>query len=305
MYLYNISAALAPIEQGPNAGDSTLVLLTSEELVQGTTAPGLREILCHTPSPRDARVCKVEPRHGCLCGSIVTPRQTKSGMPIAFGYLLAEGWVILCDDTGMAHSMVQHLRREGGQAGGGTGGFLYEFMELLLAKDLHHLQELEDQLTGVEDSILAGRLEGLTPGMTALRKETARWIRYYTQLEDMVCTLEENENGSFAESELREFHLVEKRIGRLQSEAQTLREYGLQVRELFQAEIDIRQNRIMKILTIVTTIFLPLSLVAGWYGMNFTGMPELTWKYGYPVVIGASVLIVLLCLWIMKKKKFW
>ena len=99
--------------------------------------------------------------------------------------------------------------------------------------------------------------------------------------------------------------MVEKRIGRLKDEAQMLREYGLQVRELFQAEIDIRQNNIMKILTIVTTIFLPLSLVAGWYGMNFTNMPELTWKYGYPAVIGISVLVVLICLWVMKKKKFW
>ena len=61
----------------------------------------------------------------------------------------------------------------------------------------------------------------------------------------------------------------------------------------------------MKILTIVTTVFLPLSLVVGWYGMNFINMPELTWKYGYPAIIVISVLIVALCLWIMKKKKFW
>lgn len=59
----------------------------------------------------------------------------------------------------------------------------------------------------------------------------------------------------------------------------------------------------MKILTIVTTIFLPLSLLAGWYGMNFTGMPELTWKYGYPAVIAVSILVVAVCLWIMKKEK--
>ena len=84
-----------------------------------------------------------------------------------------------------------------------------------------------------------------------------------------------------------------------------LREYCLQVRELFQAQVDIRQNRIMQILTVVTTLCLPLSLVAGWYGMNFVGMPELGWKYGYPAVIAVSVLIVILCLWIMKKKKFW
>ena len=84
-----------------------------------------------------------------------------------------------------------------------------------------------------------------------------------------------------------------------------LREYGMQIRELFQAEIDIRQNRIMKILTIVTTIFLPLTLVAGWYGMNFVHMPALTWQYGYPAVIVVSVAVVLVCLWVMKKKKFW
>ena len=101
------------------------------------------------------------------------------------------------------------------------------------------------------------------------------------------------------------FHLVEKRIDRLKNQAQMLREYGMQIRELFQAEIDIRQNRIMKILTIVTTIFLPLTLVAGWYGMNFVHMPELTWQYGYPAVIVVSVAVVLVCLWVMKKKKFW
>ena len=39
--------------------------------------------------------------------------------------------------------------------------------------------------------------------------------------------------------------------------------------------------------------------------MNFANMPELTWKYGYPAVIAVSVLVVLICLWIMKKKKFW
>ena len=141
--------------------------------------------------------------------------------------------------------------------------------------------------------------------MTALRKEIIGWIRYYTQLDDMVCEFQENEDGLFSDGEVRMFHMAEKRIGRLNSEAQTLREYGLQLRELFQSEIDVRQNRVMKILTIVTTVFLPLTLVTGWYGMNFIHMPELEWEYGYPVVIAVSMLIVSVCLWIMKKKKFW
>ena len=50
---------------------------------------------------------------------------------------------------------------------------------------------------------------------------------------------------------------------------QTLKEYSMQLREMHQTQIDIRQNEIMKVLTIVTTLFMPLTLIAGWYGMNF------------------------------------
>ncbi len=131
------------------------------------------------------------------------------------------------------------------------------------------------------------------------------WFRYYSQLDDVTCELRGSENGYFSEDEQRLFHMLEERIVRLRQESQLLREYCTQIQSMFQSEIDIRQNRIMKILTLVTTIFLPLSLLVGWYGMNFTGMPELSWKYGYPAVIVVSLSIVLISLWICKKKKFW
>lgn len=305
MELYSIDHGLAPMEGKQADTTCSLALLTPEELEQGVSIPGLEHILCHTPNPRDARICKAESRRDCLCGTIVTPRRTKDGVPIAFGYLLTPGWVVLCDGSGIAGSMLQRLRREEPQRGTGMGSFFYDFLELLIAKDLHHLQALEEQLDRLEDQVLSGQIEDFNPQMTAMRKEITGWIRYYTQLDDMICEFQENENGYFSADEVRAFHLVEKRIGRLNGEAQALREYGLQLRELFQAEIDVRQNRIMKILTIVTTIFLPLTLVAGWYGMNFINMPELRWEYGYPVVILISVVVVSLSLWIMKKKKFW
>jgi len=305
MYQYQIASTLTPLSGKPTSESCTLILLTSEELDQKPQLPGLEQFLCHTPTARDARVCKAESHRSCLCGTIVTPRKTKERVAITFGFLLTPGWVVLCDDSGAAHTMVQRMSRENPQLEKGMGSFFYEFLELLIAKDMHHLQELEDRLNQLEDQVLAGQLEDFNPRMSAIRKEIAGWIRYYTQLDDMVCEFQENENAYFDDNELRMFRMVEKRIGRLKDEAQTLREYGLQVRELFQAEIDIRQNRIMKILTIVTTIFLPLSLVAGWYGMNFINMPELSWKYGYPAVIGFSVLVVLISLWVMRKKKFW
>lgn len=121
--------------------------------------------------------------------------------------------------------------------------------------------------------MLADELDGFSAPMTALRKETSAWFRYYSQLDDVACELRENENGFFSDGEQLLFRMFEDRVIRLREESQLLRESCTQVQSLFQAEIDIRQNRIMQILTIVTTIFLPLTLLVGWYGMNFAGMP--------------------------------
>ena len=68
--------------------------------------------------------------------------------------------------------------------------------------------------------------------------------------------------------------------------------------------MDVKQNRIMTLLTVITSIFLPLTLIAGWYGMNFKYMPELNWKLGYPAVILVSIAIVVGCVRWFKKKKW-
>ena len=201
--------------------------------------------------------------------------------------------------------MVQRIIRQDEGKDRGIGLFLYDFLELLIMKDPHHLMELEDRLDEMEEQNVIDHPENFNRQMTAIRKEIIGWIRYYTQLSDVVCEFLENENSFFSEEEIRMLRLVDKRIERLQNEAVALREYAVQVRELFQSEISIRQNQIMKVLTIVTTIFMPLSLIAGWYGMNFVNMPELRWEYGYPSVIAGSVIVVLVCLWFTKTRKFW
>ena len=60
----------------------------------------------------------------------------------------------------------------------------------------------------------------------------------------------------------------------------------------------------MTVLTVVTTIFMPLTLIVGWYGMNFRYMPELNYEWSYPVVIVLSILIVVISLIFFKKKKW-
>ena len=97
-----------------------------------------------------------------------------------------------------------------------------------------------------------------------------------------------------------------RRAERLQDHAELVAESALQLRELYQSEQDSRQNRIMGLLTVVTTLFLPLTLLTGWYGMNFRNMPELSWRCGYAVVaVVALVIVVIEIIWLRKNfKKF-
>lgn len=305
MIRYSLNGEITHLEEKPFADEPVLTLITSSEVEQNIQILGIEQLLLHTPLARDVRVCKTEPGRNYISGTILTPRRTKDQQDIAFGYLLTQNQIIVCDDTDVAHTMIQRMIKGHTAVEEGVGSFFCGFLEMLLSKDLHHLQELETILNNLEEQILSGSLDDFNARMADLKKELYDWIRYYTQLEDFVNELEENKNKYFNGTVLSLFHLIANRINRLKHEAQMLREYSLQVRELFQSEIAIRQNNIMKILAVVTTIFLPLTLVAGWYGMNFSGMPELSWKYGYAAVICFSVLVVVVCLWIMKKKKFW
>ena len=84
----------------------------------------------------------------------------------------------------------------------------------------------------------------------------------------------------------------------------SLADYTAQIRDLSQAQIDLKQNKIMTILTVITSIFMPLTLIAGWYGMNFVYMPEFQSPVAYPIVIGVSVMIVIVSLIFFKRKKW-
>ena len=140
--------------------------------------------------------------------------------------------------------------------------------------------------------------------MSVIRKELNRTNRFYAQLADFASSLlEEAEDLFTPQSKKRMSHLL-RRVENLRGETHMLHEYATQISSEYQAQVDIAQNRVMKVLTIVTAIFLPLTLIAGWYGMNFSGMPLLEWRYGYPVVVAVSVLVVAGLIWYFKRKKW-
>lgn len=247
------------------------------------------------------RFCKAEVHLHFLYGTYLSPVMEKERGQ--FTFVLAPEHLYLIEEGEIAKNILCRLKKTF-QKRGGTGTVWVEFMGLLLKDDLERISGLEVRLTHLEDEVLSGNISRFDQKLIRCRKEILRYSHYYLQLQDVTDVLQKNDLGIFTGEDLAGIRLLREKIGRLHQEAGMLREYSMQVREVYQAQIEIRQNKIMKSLTIVTAIFLPLTLIAGWYGMNFTDMPEIHWQYGYPAVMGLSVVTVLSSLILCYKKNF-
>ncbi|MBQ6197259.1 MAG: magnesium transporter CorA [Lachnospiraceae bacterium] len=240
-----------------------------------------------------------------LTGSIAIPRLGYAAhMTGSFAFALDEKGVVFIDEGGLAANIVREVVQSKRWRMPSLERFLYDFLEQIIAPDLSCLEGLEQTLEKMEDEILSGDEESMLPRLNAIRGDLLDLNLHYGQLLDLGLELEENENEFFAEENLRYFRLLTARAERLRDVVNNLREYTVQLRDLIQSRNDMKQNRIMTLLTVITTIFTPLTLLTGWYGMNFRYMPELDTRWGYPAVIAVSLMIAAGCLFYFKKKKW-
>ena len=304
---YLIRESLTPCTQEElrNAGEGTqyVAVLTTEEWKQRQDCfDMLIDMEMETGLPHET---KAVVNQDSLTGSFSIPdRADISGTRHSFSFALDEKGIVLVDDSGYAEETVRQIERTKKWRLPGLERFLYDLLETTIGQDLALLEKTEQRLNQLEEDILNGEIESYPTEMNDIRGNLLDLRIHYEQLIDLGQELEENENGFFKDEDLRYFHMFTERVIRLQDTVAGQREYVTQLRDLIQSHLDVKQNRIMTVLTVITSIFLPLTLIAGWYGMNFRYMPELEWRFGYPVIIVISILIVILCLFWFKKKKW-
>ena len=240
-----------------------------------------------------------------LTGMLVIPdREHIADVSHHFAFALDEKGIVLICATDYAERLVQKIMRTRRWKLPSLERFIYDLLEQIIDRDPQLLSRIELELNRTEEAILHGEIEEYPARLNALRGDLLDLRLHYEQLIDIGQELEENENGFFKAENLRYFHLFTSRVQRLSETAGVLRDYIMQLRDLSQSELAVRQNHIMTILTVITAIFMPLTLIAGWYGMNFRYMPELEWKFSYPAVFIVCLLIAVLSLWYFKKKKW-
>ena len=268
------------------------------------TAPEGSASLPRPQSPAEVGFCKVESHPHYLWGTLSVPTKSDARKQGKLFFALLPQRAIFLDDGNTAPALLEQMAASQDWSDVSLGVFFSSFLNALVENDLASLDELENRLAVMEDRVLSDRLEAFNHDMIAFRKELMAYYRYYSQMADMAQKLQENEDSFWEKKGLRLFKLFEERVMRLQSHTAMLREYSMQIREAYQAQIDIRQNQVMRVLTVVTAVFLPLTLIAGWYGMNFEFMPELHWKFGYLWAVFLSATVAAVCIWLFRKKKY-
>ena len=291
-------------DAGAGAGQSHSVEILSMEEFRKSW-PDIYRRTFSGSGPDHIRFCKADVLRGTVADTFAIPsKEDLSGDKQVFGYCLTRDQLIFMDDSGYVRRLLDEMQDYQMTDVSSPSLQLFDVMEYLLKEDVIFLQQYDDSLTRLEEGLLKRETEEFDVRILVARKALSALSAYYEQLSDMGETLQQDaaERGNERDSLL--FGLFSDKAGRLYSTVQMMKEYSMQLREMHQTQVDIRQNEIMKFLTIVTTVFMPLSLIAGWYGMNFVSMPELKFPYGYAVVCIVCLLIVALEIWFFKRKKW-
>lgn len=159
------------------------------------------------------------------------------------------------------------------------------------------IEDLEDELVTNPDSSTLQTIHHLKRELIFLRKSV--W-----PLREAISSLERGESPLFQPETLVYLRDVYDHTIQVIDTIETFRDMVSGMLDIYLSSISNRMNEVMKVLTIIATIFIPLTFIAGVYGMNFVNMPELQWPWGYFMVWGVMIIIFIGMLIFFKRKKW-
>jgi len=187
----------------------------------------------------------------------------------------------------------------------GSEYLLYALLDVIVDNYFMILEDFGTRLEDIEESsMLSQQAKGFMSGLQNVKSELNRMRRVIWPVRDTVGTLLHIESPLVDESlvpYLRDLH--ENTVQVLEA-LESYRETASGIQEVFLSSLSNRMNEVMKVLTIISTIFIPLTFIVGVYGMNFAFMPELRAVWGYPAVWALMVAVAAGLLVFFKRKKW-
>jgi len=170
--------------------------------------------------------------------------------------------------------------------GEGPALVLHRILDALVDNYSPAIENFEKKLDGIEEQIYTGANQELLSRIFTFKREVLHLRRIISPQREIIGRFSRGEFTLIPKELTTYFRDIHDHMVHLADTAEVYREMVIVALDSYLSSINNKLNEVMKTLTVISTIILPLSLIAGIYGMNFRYMPELQWRYGYFAILG-------------------
>ncbi|MEO9887630.1 MAG: magnesium/cobalt transporter CorA [Balneola sp.] len=185
---------------------------------------------------------------------------------------------------------------------GGPDYMAYALMDIIIDYYFAVLEDLNEEIETIEEELWAGDDSNALSAIHRIRRQLIQFRKNIWPLRDSINSLTRDESPLINDETKLFLRDVSDHTLQIVDSLDNNREMVSSLHDMYQTNISNKMNEVMKVLTIIATIFIPLTFIAGIYGMNFEYMPELGWHYSYPVAWSVMIAVTIGMVIYFKKK---
>jgi magnesium transporter len=186
----------------------------------------------------------------------------------------------------------------------GADYLAYALLDAIVDSYFGILERIGDRIEGLEEALVSNPDQRTLHQIHTLKREMITLRRSIWPLRELINGIERSESDLIAESTGVYLRDVYDHTIQIIDTNESFRDMVSGMLDIYLSSISNRMNAVMKVLTIIATIFIPLTFVAGIYGMNFDHMPELKWRWAYPAVWGVMLATAAVMLAYFRRRKW-
>lgn len=226
---------------------------------------------------------------------------------------LGDGWVLSFQERegDVFQPVRERIIGARGQIGRRAADYLlYALLDAVVDGFFPVLESYDGQLEGMEEQIFTNPRRAVVADLHAVKRDLLTLRRAIWPLREMLSSLVRDESPRLSHDVQIYLRDCYDHAVQLLDLVESWREMAGSLMDLYLSQVSNRMNEVMKVLTIISSFFIPLSFFAGLYGMNFDGeksawnMPELRWAYGYPALLGLMACITI-GMYVFFRRKGW
>lgn len=204
------------------------------------------------------------------------------------------------------HPLLQRIRTSNGKLRSLGSDFLtYAILDFIVDQNFFLLDSLDEAITSLEDGLLTGEpTQDMLYRIQRLKREIISIRRYTSPVRELLANMLRSESELINANTHIFLRDVSDHTMRVIESIESYRDILTGLLDIYISSVSKKMNEVMKVLTVFTSIFIPLTFISSIYGMNFEHMPELKWSWAYPTIWGVFIIIPIVLLIFFKRKKW-